>query len=93
MVICPRRNEGTAIRRDDGSVIDFVALNGTLLAGTMMVKNEELWHVLQNQPEKLAEVFHAIGLPVDSISRSFTDDDFDDRHFPELKRGRPAYSL
>jgi ATP adenylyltransferase len=37
MAILPRRSEGTMLRRDDGSEIGFVALNGTTLGGTMMV--------------------------------------------------------
>jgi ATP adenylyltransferase len=37
MAILPRRSEGTMLRRDDGSDIGFVALNGTTLGGTMMV--------------------------------------------------------
>jgi ATP adenylyltransferase len=37
MAILPRRAEGTMLRRDDGSEIGYVALNGTTLGGTMMV--------------------------------------------------------
>jgi ATP adenylyltransferase len=36
MAILPRRSEGTMLRREDGSDIGFVALNGTTLGGTMM---------------------------------------------------------
>jgi hypothetical protein len=36
MVILPRRAEGTMLRREDGSEIGFVALNGTTLGGTLM---------------------------------------------------------
>jgi ATP adenylyltransferase len=39
MAILPRRSEGTMLRRDDGSDIGFVALNGTTLGGTMMVSS------------------------------------------------------
>jgi ATP adenylyltransferase len=39
MVILPRRTEGTMLRRDDGTEIGFVALNGTTLGGTMMVSD------------------------------------------------------
>jgi ATP adenylyltransferase len=41
MAILPRRSEGTMLRRDDGSEIGFVALNGTTLGGTMMVSESE----------------------------------------------------
>jgi ATP adenylyltransferase len=40
MAILPRRSEGTMLRRDDGSEIGFVALNGTTLGGTMMVSRQ-----------------------------------------------------
>lgn len=66
MVICPRRREGMMIKREDGSDIDFVALNGTVLAGTLMVKNEELWHLVQKDHKRLDEVMQAIGIPVGS---------------------------
>jgi ATP adenylyltransferase len=36
MAILPRRAEGTMLRREDGSEIGFVALNGTTLGGTLM---------------------------------------------------------
>jgi ATP adenylyltransferase len=36
MAILPRRAEGTMLRREDGSDIGFVALNGTTLGGTLM---------------------------------------------------------
>lgn len=70
MVICPRKREGKMIQRDDGSDIDFVALNGTVLAGTLMVKNEELWHLVSRDPKRLDEVLQAIGISVDSSSQS-----------------------
>lgn len=63
MAICPRRREGDMLRRDDGTEIGFVALNGTILAGTLMVKHQEQWDVLQQQPEKLDALLKAIGIP------------------------------
>ncbi|KAF2500993.1 HIT-like protein [Lophium mytilinum] len=62
MAILPRRNEGSMLRRDDGSDIGFVALNGTALAGTLMVKYQEEWDVLKSRPEKLDKILEAIGL-------------------------------
>lgn len=47
----------------DGSEIGFVALNGTTLGGTMMVKHEEEWNTLRSQPEKLDSILAAIGIP------------------------------
>lgn len=63
MIMCPRQREGKAIRRGDGSEIDSVALNGTLLAGTLLVKNEELWRTMQEEPGRLGGVLEATCIP------------------------------
>ena len=63
MVICPRIREGLTVTRHDGSELDFVALNGTILGGTLMVKNEELWHLLRQDEERLHEVLKVSGIP------------------------------
>lgn len=63
MVICPRRSDGKKIERPDGSVIDTASLNGTVLGGTMMVKNEELFNLLKNDSSKVASLLNSIGLP------------------------------
>ncbi|KAL5119514.1 bifunctional AP-4-A phosphorylase/ADP sulfurylase [Pleosporales sp. CAS-2024a] len=63
MVILPRRSEGTMLRRHDGSEIGFVALNGTTLGGTMMVKHVEEWDVLRKEPGMLDSILTAIGVP------------------------------
>lgn len=70
MVICPRRSEGQMIKRQDGTDLDFVALNGTVLAGTMMVKNEELFEILKHDATKLNALLTSIGIPLafDAIS-------------------------
>jgi ATP adenylyltransferase len=65
MVILPRRAEGTMLRAD-GTDIGFVALNGTTLAGTMMVKHQEEWDVLRSRPGALDEILAAIGIPRES---------------------------
>lgn len=52
------------LQRDDGSDIGFVALNGTILAGTLMVKCQEQWDVLRAEPEKLDTLLEAIGIPL-----------------------------
>ena len=64
MVICPRRREGNILQRDDGSDIGFVGLNGTILAGTLMVKHQEEWDVLRVEPKKLDTLLEAIGIPL-----------------------------
>ena len=66
MVVLPRRSEGTMLKRSDGSEIGFVALNGTTLGGTMMVKHQEEWDVLRTQRGKLDSILNAIGIPRDA---------------------------
>ena len=63
MAICPRRSEGLMVCRDDGTDLDYVALNGTILGGTLMVKNEELWHLLRHDKQRMESVLQAIGVP------------------------------
>ena len=63
MAICPRRKEGEMLRRSDGSEVGLVALNGTLLAGTLMVKGEDEWNMLRNSNTSLDDVLGAIGFP------------------------------
>ena len=63
MVLCPRRKGGEVIRRADGTELDNVELNGTLLAGTLMVKNEESFNLLKEDPSQLETILRSIGLP------------------------------
>ena len=74
MLLCPRRTEGREVRRESGGasgdecgqpgeVIDSVALNGTILGGTMMVKDEEVWNRLRRDDQELRRVLGAVGLP------------------------------
>ncbi|KAL9094053.1 MAG: hypothetical protein Q9165_003723 [Trypethelium subeluteriae] len=71
MVICPRRREGETLIRSDGSEIGSVALNGTLLAGTLMVKNEEEWEILKSNKSKFDEILTAIGIPSNARDSKF----------------------
>ncbi|KAF2000287.1 5',5'''-P-1,P-4-tetraphosphate phosphorylase 2 [Amniculicola lignicola CBS 123094] len=63
MAIMPRRSEGSMLRRDDGSELGFVALNGTTLGGTLMVKHQEQWEELCAKPWKLDGILEEIGIP------------------------------
>ncbi|KAJ8112937.1 hypothetical protein OPT61_g4823 [Boeremia exigua] len=63
MMIVPRRSEGTMLKRPDGSEIGFVALNGTTLGGTLLVKHQEEWDVLRMQRGKLDSILNAVGIP------------------------------
>lgn len=67
MVIYPRRSEGMPLKRDDGSDVGFVALNGTLLAGSMMVKNQEAWNFLRSRPGILDDILGTIGIPPEAV--------------------------
>lgn len=66
MVIVPRVAEGTTVsvaaeggRREVGTL----ALNGTVLAGTALVKTQEEWDALRAEPEQLLELLGRIGVP------------------------------
>ncbi|KAF2270923.1 Ap4A phosphorylase-like protein II [Lojkania enalia] len=66
MAICPRRSGGFMLQRDDGTDIGHVEVNGTVLGGTLMVSNSELWDILQSEPERLRAILKAIGIPRDT---------------------------
>ncbi|KAL5361726.1 bis-tetraphosphatase [Aspergillus floccosus] len=68
MMICPRKSESAQIPVDSSASRDIVeaglvSLNGTLLAGTLMVKAEAEWDELRRNPETLAGVLGSIGYP------------------------------
>ncbi|KLO89618.1 5',5'''-P-1,P-4-tetraphosphate phosphorylase 2 [Fusarium fujikuroi] len=63
LVVCPRLAEGVKLQSQDGDILGTVALNGTLLAGTALVKNELEWETLKKDPEMLRNVLRDIGVP------------------------------
>ncbi|EEH46420.1 uncharacterized protein PADG_02518 [Paracoccidioides brasiliensis Pb18] len=68
MVICPRRSESTWIPIDSkdqnkSREVGLIRLNGTILAGTLMVKVEAEWNALRNQPRILESALKTIGFP------------------------------
>jgi ATP adenylyltransferase len=63
MAIVPRRNEGAPIKNGQGVEVGNVALNGTLLAGTLMVKLEDEWNALRNDESQLDNILTTIGIP------------------------------
>ena len=68
MMIVPRRNESAEIavsseETEDGSDSGVVALNGTILAGTLMVKAEAEWNELRRNQENLTKSLSTIGFP------------------------------
>lgn len=71
MALCPRLAEGSDIYSDvgsgdadeAGSVVGKVELNGTVLAGTALVKSEAEWNALRRDPGQLLHVLSKIGIP------------------------------
>ena len=61
MAICPRQAESATIPSSNGQ--GEVAINGTILAGTLMVKDEGEWEILKRDPELLSRVLITIGIP------------------------------
>jgi ATP adenylyltransferase len=62
MVLCPRVSEGPFIKSRAGNEIGPIALNGTILGGTILAKTREEWESLQD-PATLRDVLSAIGFP------------------------------
>ncbi|KAJ2997607.1 hypothetical protein NUW58_g597 [Xylaria curta] len=63
MALCPRTAEGMAIKDGNGNEIGTVALNGTVLAGTALVKNKVEWDILTTSSTILPLVLGGIGVP------------------------------
>ncbi|KAL7911317.1 ATP adenylyltransferase domain-containing protein [Trichoderma velutinum] len=64
IVISPRLSEGSEIKSSEtSSPIGSLALNGTLLAGTALVKSEAEWDALKKSPSELLAILKKIGVP------------------------------
>ena len=68
MMICPRRNECAMFplkpeTRTDAADAGLVSINGTILAGTLMVKAEAEWNELQNSSTRLKDILKTVGIP------------------------------
>jgi ATP adenylyltransferase len=67
MVIAPRVAEGEAVTAagEDGArtTLGKLAVNGTVLAGTALVKSQEEWDALRAEPEQLLDILGRIGVP------------------------------
>ncbi|KAI1354630.1 HIT-like domain-containing protein [Xylaria sp. FL0043] len=63
MALCPRTAESVSIKDANGNEIGNVALNGTVLAGTALVKNEGEWDALRSTASMLPGVLGGIGVP------------------------------
>ena len=69
MAICPRTSEsarlaGATSNEDQSSGV--VAVNGTILAGTLMVKTKSEWDRLRQNPEQLRDLLRSVGVPGDT---------------------------
>lgn len=68
MAVCPRRSDTATLNvaKDDSRSAGWIgpiALNGTVLAGTLMVKTEEEWDVLRRDETKLSDLLRMVGIP------------------------------
>lgn len=66
IAICPRTSESgrlTEATSDEDHSSGVVALNGTILAGTLMVKTKSEWDQLRQIPEQLRELLRSVGVP------------------------------
>ncbi|KAI0862711.1 HIT-like domain-containing protein [Xylaria cubensis] len=63
MALCPRTAEGASFKDDNGNDIGSVALNGTVLAGTALVKSKPEWDALTTTNTILSDVLGKIGIP------------------------------
>ena len=59
MAICPRKSESAPIPGLDDD--HEVSINGTILGGTLMVKNEREWNTLRQNPHILDGMLETIG--------------------------------
>jgi ATP adenylyltransferase len=65
MVLCPRRAEGMLLEGDHEVKVksSMVALNGTMLGGTLLVKSDFEWDLLRKDESRLKMVLEACGFP------------------------------
>lgn len=64
MALCPRTAESARVEDENGNQIGPVALNGTVLAGTALVKNQVEWDALRTSSTILYDVLREIGVPL-----------------------------
>lgn len=62
LTVCPRLADGAPVW-DSGEMVGKLSLNGTVLAGTALVKSSIEWDALRKDPNELLQVLSAIGLP------------------------------
>lgn len=62
MVLCPRTGEGGAVLDAQGNEVGKLAVNGTVLAGTALVKSEAEWAALRRDEGQLQRILGAMGI-------------------------------
>ena len=72
MVVAPRLEEGGKVLTSEGEAVGGLSLNGTVLAGTALVKNENEWDALRKDSSGLLSVLNGIGIPRTEFSESST---------------------
>lgn len=70
LAVSPRVAEGADIAAADGRVLGSLALNGTVLAGTALVKSELEWEALRRDEGGFVRVLRGIGVPADEAEES-----------------------
>lgn len=64
LTVCPRLAEGgTLVDRETGQAVGMLSLNGTMLAGTALVKTQAEWDALRHEPHSLVNVLRGVGVP------------------------------
>ncbi|KAK4208039.1 inositol phospholipid synthesis protein Scs3p [Rhypophila decipiens] len=67
LVVMPRLAEGAEIKTEEDAVVGKLALNGTVLAGTALVKSQGEWDTLRANPDMVGELLGGIGVPSSSL--------------------------
>ena len=72
MMLCPRRQEVAPLKgsNQQGEPLGVVNVNGTILAGTLMVKSPEQWDTLRSNASMLDGILADVGYPPDIDSGS-----------------------
>lgn len=63
MVICPRMRDRVDLTDREGKKAGAISLNGTLLAGTALVKSEAEWNALKADATALEGILKRVGIP------------------------------
>jgi ATP adenylyltransferase len=70
IVLAPRVREAAQLTSSDGREIGSVALNGTMLGGTLIVRRREEWDFLRSTPGVLDDILRQLGISWDPIADS-----------------------